>query len=165
MKSHQVRRGRVFRAWIGLFAGLVLVASAESARGGEAEPLNACGCRQNSAGVCFCEPKSKCGCPGECEPKGCADKRERQLKKEIDEETKRAKVPAAKGSGETPAPRAAAETTAPVRGVRQLSSAERRSLAHLLELYVAEHPDTGRHSVDDLRASLTGGGRAATKAE
>jgi hypothetical protein len=142
----------------------VLVASAERARGGEsAEPLNACGCRQNTAGVCFCEPKSKCGCPGECEPKGCAEKREHQLKKEIDEETKRAKVSTGKAPSEARETRASAETSAHARPVRQLSAGERHSLAHLLDLYLAEHPETGPRTVDDLRASLAAGGHLEEK--
>jgi hypothetical protein len=54
--------------------------------------LNACGCYQDEAGVCFCEKKSKCGCEGECEPKGCEEKRTKERQKELDEEVKRAKA-------------------------------------------------------------------------
>jgi len=52
--------------------------------------LNACGCYKNSAGVCLCGKKGKCECPGECEPKGCAEKREKDYDREIQAETKRA---------------------------------------------------------------------------
>ena len=52
--------------------------------------LNACGCRQGSSGACYCEKKSHCGCPGECEPKGCEEKRAKQLDKEVQEETRKA---------------------------------------------------------------------------
>src|SRR3982751_6516849 len=52
--------------------------------------LNACGCRQSAQGLCVCEKKSKCGCPGECEPKGCEERRAKQLEKEIQAETKKA---------------------------------------------------------------------------
>ena len=52
-------------------------------------PLNACGCYQNSLGVCVCKTKGKCECPGECEPKGCSEKRLKDQEKEVLEETKR----------------------------------------------------------------------------
>lgn len=51
---------------------------------------NACGCYQDATGACYCGKKSKCGCPGECEPKGCEEKRAKELEKEIQAETKRA---------------------------------------------------------------------------
>lgn len=52
---------------------------------------NACGCYRDSAGICLCDRKAKCGCPEECEPKGCEEKRAKELEKEIQTETKRAK--------------------------------------------------------------------------
>jgi hypothetical protein len=51
--------------------------------------LNACGCYRNSAGACLCGKKGKCECPGECEPKGCSEKRQKDLDREIQAETKR----------------------------------------------------------------------------
>ena len=51
---------------------------------------NKCGCYKNAAGTCFCDKKAKCGCPGDCEPKGCEEAREKQIKKEIEAETKKA---------------------------------------------------------------------------
>jgi len=51
---------------------------------------NACGCYQNTAGACICGRPSKCGCPDECEPKGCEEKRQKELDKEIQAETKKA---------------------------------------------------------------------------
>jgi hypothetical protein len=59
---------------------------------GEAPPpkLNACGCYEDSSGLCHCTPKkSHCGCPGECEPNGCEEKRQKELAKESEEEVKR----------------------------------------------------------------------------
>ena len=38
-------------------------------------PVNACGCYRDSVGACFCGRKGKCECPGDCEPKGCEEKR------------------------------------------------------------------------------------------
>jgi hypothetical protein len=40
---------------------------------------NACGCYADTQGNCFCGRKGKCACPGECEPKGCDDKRAKQM--------------------------------------------------------------------------------------
>ena len=52
---------------------------------------NKCGCTRNeSNNTCSCSKGAKCGCPGDCEPKGCEEKREQQMKKEIDAETKKA---------------------------------------------------------------------------
>ncbi len=52
-------------------------------------PLNACGCYEDSNAVCHCTRKNRCGCPGECEPTGCEDKRRKELEKEAQEELKR----------------------------------------------------------------------------
>lgn len=53
--------------------------------------LNACGCYADTSGKCICTRRGKCECPGECEPKGCGEKRARQMEKEIAAETKKAK--------------------------------------------------------------------------
>jgi hypothetical protein len=52
--------------------------------------VNACGCYKDTAGACFCGKKGKCDCPGDCEPKGCEEKRAKQMQKEIAAETKKA---------------------------------------------------------------------------
>ena len=54
------------------------------------KPLNACGCYTDTEGKCFCGKRGKCECPGECEPKGCEEKRARQIAKDIAAETKKA---------------------------------------------------------------------------
>jgi hypothetical protein len=75
-------------------AGLVacmMSASPVTARG-EEHKTNACGCYQNTAGECTCTRKGKCECPGECEPKGCEEKRQKELDKEIKEETRKAEA-------------------------------------------------------------------------
>jgi hypothetical protein len=59
---------------------------------GEEHKTNACGCYQNTAGQCICTRKSKCDCPGECEPKGCDEKRQKELDKQIKEETQKAQA-------------------------------------------------------------------------
>ncbi len=52
--------------------------------------LNACGCYSNASGQCFCGKRGKCECPGECEPRGCEEKRSQQMRKEVAAETKKA---------------------------------------------------------------------------
>ena len=56
-----------------------------------APPSNTCGCYRDSVGTCYCGKKAKCGCPGECEPKGCEEKRAKEIEKEIEAEAKRAR--------------------------------------------------------------------------
>lgn len=62
---------------------------AEAAAAPAGPPTNACGCYEDSAGQCICTKKSKCGCPGACEPAGCEEKRAKELEKEAKAETKR----------------------------------------------------------------------------
>jgi len=52
--------------------------------------VNACGCYADASNNCFCGRKGKCDCPGECEPKGCDEKRAKQMEKEVAAETKKA---------------------------------------------------------------------------
>jgi hypothetical protein len=57
-----------------------------------APALNACGCYRDSVGSCYCGKKAgACACPGECEPKGCEEKRIKAMDKEIQAEAKRAR--------------------------------------------------------------------------
>jgi hypothetical protein len=59
---------------------------------GKSQPApatNACGCYEDSNGLCHCTKKSRCGCPGACEPNGCEEKRQKELEKEAQEELKR----------------------------------------------------------------------------
>jgi hypothetical protein len=71
--------------------------------------VNACGCYADTQDNCFCGRKGKCDCPGECEPKGCEEKRAKQMQKEIAAETKKAteaeKRQKKSGDGERPAPK------------------------------------------------------------
>jgi hypothetical protein len=55
-----------------------------------AKEVNACGCYKDGAGACFCGRKGKCACPGDCEPKGCEEKRAKAIQKEVAAETKKA---------------------------------------------------------------------------
>jgi len=83
-----------------LLAGTALTAAVAfqvgawtSSRTAEAAPppSNTCGCYRDSVGTCYCGKKAKCGCPGECEPKGCEEKRAKEIEKEIEAEAKRAR--------------------------------------------------------------------------
>jgi hypothetical protein len=69
---------------------LVLPADGSNLAHAQKKTLNACGCYGDGVN-CTCERKAKCGCPGECEPKGCEEKRQKEMQKEIDAETKKAK--------------------------------------------------------------------------
>ena len=70
---------------------LAMLAGAAAPRPAQAhDKPNACGCYQNTAGMCFCERTSKCGCPDECEPKGCAEKRQQELDQELEVEMQKA---------------------------------------------------------------------------
>jgi hypothetical protein len=59
--------------------------------GGGAKDVNACGCYKEADGTCRCSKKSKCGCPGDCEPAGCEEKRQKEMEREVQEEIKRQK--------------------------------------------------------------------------
>jgi hypothetical protein len=63
---------------------------AEAPPPGAAGPANACGCYSTGASACICTKKGKCGCPGECEPKGCEEKRQKEIERQIAAETKKA---------------------------------------------------------------------------
>jgi hypothetical protein len=54
-----------------------------------AQTFNECGCYQDDSGGCKCTRKSKCGCPGECEPVGCEEKRVKEAEKAAEAELKR----------------------------------------------------------------------------
>jgi hypothetical protein len=119
---------------------------------------NACGCYKGGSGNCYCDKGAKCGCPGECEPKGCEEKRERELEREIQSETKRAEDAARKQGGEG----GPVEPPAPKRPVKpkpapKLTPKQSHELSHLLQIYVAGHPETAGKTVQDLLQDLGGG--------
>jgi len=151
-----------------LVLGALLVGGAPAAVAADGQ-RNACGCYDDGAGNCYCDRVAKCGCPGLCEPRGCAEERQKQLDKEIDAETRRAQqlehaadektkeddavsVPAA-----APAPTPAALKTPaprPVAHVRKLSARQQRDLYRLLELYIAGDPERREMSTDDVLKEL-----------
>jgi hypothetical protein len=76
----------------GVMLGLVLFVSLAGSDRAAAADRNKCGCYKDGAGTCFCDKKAKCGCPGDCEPKGCDEARNKELQKEIEAETKKAEA-------------------------------------------------------------------------
>ena len=82
----------VLTAVIGFKLGQGGEVTIETAAEAAAPALNACGCYRDAAGSCFCGKKGgKCACPGECEPRGCEEKRAKELQKEVDAEAKHAR--------------------------------------------------------------------------
>ena len=148
-----------------------------------ANAFNACGCREGAPGTCICERKSRCGCPGECEPKGCEEKRAKQLEKEIQVETRKAEEaqrrqrvrqeepdqPSSPSSGEKGRDREGsgrdrdrggndqgADKSPPAKRVRivKMTPAQRRDLAKLIGAYLSEHPDQGGKAIDQVQSEL-----------
>lgn len=78
--------------------GMATTATAEQRTKAKTAPVpaaahgkaNECGCYKDAAGACLCGKKGKCGCPGDCEPRGCAEKAAKDREREIKAETKRA---------------------------------------------------------------------------
>jgi hypothetical protein len=146
---------------VGWVLALMLSLSAGSAF---ATP-NKCGCTRNeSNNTCSCSKSAKCGCPGDCEPKGCEEKREAQIKKEIEAETKKAaeadRKHKASSGGETKTASMKTESAkddgakAEAAGSK-MSPAQTKQLAKLLDGYLKAHPDARSKNVEDLRNELT----------
>ena len=133
--------------WLGsaiVFAVALLVGAAR----GHAEDRNKCGCYRDGP-TCYCDKQAKCGCPGECEPKGCEEKRNRELEKQIEAETKKA------SSGQKPSGH---DQGADERGARpskpKMTAAQSRQLGKLIDLFLADHPDARGRSLEDVRNDL-----------
>jgi hypothetical protein len=147
---------------MGLAGGGTTLRTAAAADDG----LNACGCRQGSSGACYCEKKSHCGCPGECEPKGCEEKRAKQMEKEVQEETRKAEESARRQRArqeteeEAPPPRQVErEPPAPkVPKVKivKMTPAQKHDLARLIKAYLAEHPDQGARPIGEVENEVGG---------
>lgn len=145
---------RAVALWAAAFTGVI--GAREGATFGA--DRNACGCYQTDGGSCYCEKKSKCGCPGECEPKGCEEKRQKEIDKEIHAETKRAQDSArTRGgndrSGGTVAKSADASEKEPS-AAKPLTPAQLHELARLLDSYVRAHPDESGKGIDQLAREL-----------
>ena len=132
--------------------------------GSAAAAPNKCGCTRNeSNNTCSCSKGAKCGCPGDCEPKGCEEKREAQMKKEIDAETKKAaeadrKHKASGGGGELK-PASAKESNGDngpkAAAAPKLNAAQTKQLAKLLDSYLKANPDARSKNAEELRNELS----------
>jgi hypothetical protein len=143
----------------------LLLAAAIAVQTGRAaaDDRNKCGCYRDQMGSCLCDKKARCGCPGDCEPRGCEEQRDRELQKQIDAETKRASEgerhrPSAKDDeAEAEPERLSARPPAPPRApARKLSRAQGKELARLLELYLADHPDARSKKLVEVQGELAG---------
>ena len=114
---------------------------------------NACGCTQTDSGACICDKKARCGCPGQCEPRGCEAQRERSFQRELDAETRKARdADRQRAAGKDEAgPKAA--PPAP-RAARDMTSLQQKELVRLLDLYFAAHPDARSASAGALRDQI-----------
>ena len=140
----------------GVVLGSVLVVLLAGA-GVAAPERNNCGCYKDGA-TCFCDKKAKCGCPGDCEPKGCEEQRDKELQKEIDAETKKAAASDHKKPSEEPSPNKEESTapTASAAGGHKMSAAHSKQLGKLLDLYLSDHPDARGRSIEDVRSDIAG---------
>jgi hypothetical protein len=145
---------------LALAAALILPAVGANPARGEKLPLNACGCR-GEGNNCTCEKKGKCGCPGECEPKGCEEARAKQLQKEVDEETKRAKEAEkahnkskdeAKAAADDDDAAKAAAAKAPA--VKPMSASAKKQFGKLIDAYLAEHPEAKNKMLWEVQGEL-----------
>jgi hypothetical protein len=137
--------------------------------GGSASAANKCGCTRNeSNNSCSCSKGAKCGCPGDCEPKGCEEKREAQMKKEIDAETKKAaeadRKHKASAGGETKTVSTRSgkgdgdngdNGKSEARATGKFSAAQTKQLAKLLDSYLKAHPEARAKNAEDLRNQLS----------
>jgi hypothetical protein len=151
--AHRLRTDALSFAVATIFAAVLPHSTAASE-----EERNRCGCYRDGSGACFCAKKATCGCPGECEPRGCEEKREKDLQKEIEAETKKAEdsgrvhpVPKDEESVSQDAPIQPKPPTAHPR----LSPAQAKQLVKLLDLYLSEHPGSGGKSLQDVREEIS----------
>ena len=143
-----------------LALGLVLLGA-----GSAVAAKNKCGCTLNeSNNTCSCSKGAKCGCPGECEPKGCEEKRSAQMKKEVDAETKKAaeadkKHKAASGETKTASMREGdGDNGKPAKAAPagpKMPPAQVKQLAKLLDSYLKSNPDARSKNAEELRNELS----------
>lgn len=142
---------------LALAAGLIVLAAGGQSAGATKHPLNACGC-YGEGNNCTCVRKAKCGCPGECEPKGCAEARQKQFQKEIEAETRKAKEAEqqAQASREGKDKAAEEEETAVEKkpAVKPMTAATKKKFKKLLEAYLAEHPEAQNKMLSEVLAEL-----------
>lgn len=147
------------KLWMTLALALALVAptaGGKPAQAAQKRELNACGCYGDGI-TCTCERKAKCGCPGECEPKGCEEARQKQMQKEMEAEIKRAKeqeAAARKPKDEDKAEAEADKAKAAKAAVKPMTPAVKKQFLKLIEAYLAEHPEAQNKMMSEVRTEL-----------
>ncbi|HEY5091042.1 MAG TPA: hypothetical protein VIK30_13780 [Polyangia bacterium] len=142
---------------LGVLLGLAwLLVSPAGGRSASAATPNKCGCYKDTAGTCFCAKKGKCGCPGDCEPKGCEEQRDKEIQKEIEAETKKAEASQSKRSAageekESSKVEHESAKSAATASHGKMSAAQAKQLAKLIDLYLADHPDARAKPLEDVR--------------
>jgi hypothetical protein len=164
VKRRLGRRARATSLAVAAFALATLLVTWLARPGSaSAEERNRCGCYRDGAGACFCEKKATCGCPGECEPRGCEDKRDKELQKQIQEETKRAEEASRKDAtsrddeseaAAASTQRTSTSTSTPAR--QKLTPAQAKQLAKLLDLYLTAHPEAAQKNLEEVHQDLSG---------
>jgi hypothetical protein len=145
---------------LGIAVGLAALISLSGGRAAAEAAANKCGCYKDSAGTCFCAKKGKCGCPGDCEPKGCEEQRDKEIQKEIDAETKKAEASqnrrkAGDDDDGDSGGKAEREPAKPAPSAHpKLSAAQAKQLAKLIDLYLADHPDARGKPIEDVRSDI-----------
>ena len=91
-QARKIMQNNFKKLWVATFAvaAMLVFGGISTTALADEHKANACGCYQKSDGSCVCGRGSKCGCPEECEPKGCEEKRQKEMDKEIQAETKKA---------------------------------------------------------------------------
>jgi hypothetical protein len=146
-------------SFLGAIAGLVLAFALAGGGSATAATPNKCGCYKDTAGTCFCAKKGKCGCPGDCEPKGCEEQRDKEIQKEIEAETKKAEASQSKRSAageEKEGSRAERESPKTATGTShsKMTAAQAKQLAKLIDVYLADHPEARGKTVEDVRNDM-----------
>ena len=140
----------VSRNFVGLILFVALVLPSSQSRA--AEP-NACGCTQTDSGACICDKKARCGCPGQCEPRGCEAQREKTFQRELDAETRKARETDRQRTAGKDEVKPKAPAPAP-RPAHDMTSLQQKELVRLLDLYFAAHPDARSASAGELRNQI-----------
>jgi hypothetical protein len=146
--------------WTVILAVALVSPTAGAARAAK-KKLNACGC-YGEGNNCTCTRNAKCGCPGECEPKGCEEARQKQLQKEIEAETKKAKEaeaaaerklnPEAKAEEGDDAASGKGKAKAPV--AKPMTAAAKKQLVKFIEAYLAAYPENKNKMLWEVRDEL-----------
>jgi hypothetical protein len=143
---------KIIVSMLALAMALVLPAVGGNFARAADKKLNACGC-YGEANNCICTRKAKCGCPGECEPKGCEESRQKKLQKEIDEETKKAKA-AEEAARKSKEPQAEEENKPKAPPAKPMTPVMKKQLVKLIEAYLAEHPEWKNKMLWEVRDEL-----------